>query len=233
MGGTGWSNPFPLEMGGGPTEIERTYQMLRAAEGKGAASTDDESIEALWRQSLAKGVGLVGTFDERAALQAFPDKATDLLPYYERLLHTEPAPTASQEERRQTAASRFTASAGFLHAEIEASLQAIDARFVVEIPDQEVCTTTHWGRWFQDYAASEPFGGGRRSTLLPNYATEFIFIAVMDLGGAFPTPEESRAILRAQRHLAEVLPAWDAIAVVTSFGFELDIDRLDYTALSP
>lgn len=233
MGGTGWSNPFPLEMGGGPTEIERAYQMLRAAEGKGAASTDDESIEALWRQSLAKGVGLVGTFGERAALQAFPNKATDLLPYYERLLHTEPSPDASEEERRQTAATRFTAGAAFLHSEIETALQEIDARFEVEIIDEDLTTTTIWGRWFEDLAAAEPFGGGRRSTIFPNYASEFVFIVVLDLAGALPTPTEARAILRAQRHLAETLPAWESIGVVTSFGFELDVDRLDYTALSP
>jgi hypothetical protein len=233
MGGTGWSNPFPLEMGGGPTEIERTYQMLRSAVGKGGASTDDDSIEAIWRQSKAKGIGLVGTFDERAALQAFPNLATDLIPYYERLLISPRDPGASDEERRGVTASRFTASSAFLHAEIEADLQLIDSRFEVVIPADDEATTTNFGRAFEDLAGTEPFNGGRSSTLLPNYATQYVFTALLDNGGIALTPLDLRAILAARRHLRVVLPAWMALQVVVGVGFILDTSPLDYTALSP
>lgn len=233
MGGTGWSNPFPLEFGGGPTVIETAYRMLTNSVGKGGTSPDDDSIMALWWQSLAKGVGLVATFDERAALQAFPDKATDLLPYYERLLLTTRDPGASEEERRQRVATRWTAAAAFLADEIERDLQIIDSRFEVVLTTETEATTTVFGRNFQDLAATEPFGGGRKATLLPNYSTYFVMTALMDLAGAMPSAEEQRSLLAAQRHMSVVLSAWMGFQVVTAIGFNLDIDRLDLTALSP
>jgi hypothetical protein len=233
MGGTGWSNPFPLELGGGPTVIEATYRMLTNAVGKGGTAPDDDTIVALWWQSLAKGIGCVATFDERAALQAFPDKATDLLPYYERLLLTDRDPAASEEERRIVAAARWTASAAFLVSEIEQDLQLIDSRFEVVLTTDDEATVTVFGRNFEDIAGAEPFGGGRKATLLPNYSTYFVLTALIDLGGAAPSAAEKRSILTALRHLSVVLPAWMAFQVVTGIGFNLDIDRLDYTALSP
>ncbi len=233
MGGTGWSNPFPLEFGGGPTGIEDVYRMLTTSAGKGGTSPDDDSIMALWLQSCAKAIGCVVTFDERAALQAFPDKATDLLPYYERLLLTQRDPAASEEERRRTAAARWTAAAAFLADEIERDLQLIDSRFEVVLTTDTEATTTVFGRNFEDLAGTEPYGGGRKATLLPNYSTHFVLTALLDLGGGAPSAEEKRSILAAQRHLSVVLSAWMGFQVVTGIGFNLDIDRLDLTALSP
>lgn len=233
MGGTGWSNPFPVEFGGGPTVIEDQYRMLTNAVGKGGTCPDDDSIMALLWQSIAKGVGCVATFDERAALQAFPDKATDLLPYYERLLLTVRDPASSDTERRRLAASRWTAAAAFLVSEIERDLQLIDSRFAIVLATDDEATTTVFGRNFEDLAGAEPFGGGRKATLLPNYSTHFVVTAVLSIGGGAPSAAENRTILAAQRHLSVVLPAWIGFQVVTALGFHLDIDRLDLTALSP
>lgn len=233
MGGTGWSNPFPLEFGGGPTVIEDTYRMLTSSVGKGGTCPDDDSIMALWWQSIAKGLGCVATFDERAALQAFPNLATDLLPYYERLLLTTRDPDASEEERQQLVATRWTAGAAFLVSEIERDLQLIDARFEVVLAEDDEATITNFGRNFEDLQAAEPYGGPRKATLLPNYSSYFVISALMDLAGAAPSAAEKRSILAAQRHLSVVLPAWIGFQVVTAIGFNLDIDRLDLTALSP
>ncbi len=233
MGGTGWSNPFPLELGGGPTVIERVYRMLRSAMGKGGTSTDEDSIEALWRQSIAKGVGLVATFDDRAANQAFPDVATDLLPYYERVLMTQAGAGASEEERRDLVARGWTAGAAFLAAEIEIALQEMDSRFEVLLTTDDEATTTRFGRNFEDLAGAEPYGDARTHTAFPNYSTHFVLTAHLQLGGAVPSPVERRTLIAAQQHLSQVLSGWMAFQLVTGVGFHLDVDHLDYTALSP
>lgn len=235
MGGTGWSNPFPLEFGGGPTPIENVYRMLKSAIGKGGISTndEDESLEALWRQSKAKGIGLANDLDERAAEQAFPDKATDLLPYYERTLMTQPAPGASREERQSLVARRWTQAVAFLTAEIESALQEIDSRFSVLLTTDEDAAKTVFGRNFEDLAGSEPYGDARRHTLYPYFSSYYLVTALLDNGGTVPTAAEARSILAAKDHLASVLSAWQSFQVVTAVGFNLDEDHLDQATLVP
>lgn len=234
MPGFGWFNPFPLQFGGDETPIEDVYRMLRSAAGKGACG-DEDSIEAMWRQSLAYGVGLVSTFPERVGLQVFPRLSSDLLPYYERVMLSFLPPLASDEQRRTEVGARWTAQATFLETDLNASLALIDERLSVVPVDSDVTTVTEWGRWFQDHAGSEPFGfaDGRKSTLFANYSTEFVFTVLFDTGGGPLSPDDLLVIHSARRLLAAALPAWVAFQVVTGVGFELDIDPLDFTALSP
>ena len=234
MPGFGWFNPFPLQFGGDETPIEEVYRTLRAASGVGGVSSED-GLDALWRQAKAMGIGLVSQFPERVGLQVFPRLSTDLLPYYERVMLSYLPPEASEEERRTEVGARWTAQATFLETDLEAALQLIDPRISVVPVDSEVTTVTEWGRWFQDHAATLPFGfaDGRKSTLFANYATEFVFTALFDNGGGSLSPEDQLVVFSAQRLLAASLPAWVALQVVTGIGFNLDVDPLDYTALSP
>lgn len=231
MAGFGWFNPFPMQFGGDETPIEDVDRTLRSVVGKTTVS-NEEGILALWRNSLAYGIGLVSQMNERVALQVFPRLSTDLLPYYERVLQSYLPPVASDEERRTDVGARWTAQAKFLQSDLEAGLQLIDASYSILTPEDDETAVTEWGRWFQDLLGTLPFGL-RESTLFANYSTHFVMTAVFDNGGGSLSPEDELVILSGRRLLSAALPAWMLHQVVTSVGFNLDEDPLDYTALSP
>jgi hypothetical protein len=232
MSGLGWHNPFPLEFGGGETAVERIYYALRSNVGKGGSADDDEgSLDGLWRQSRARGIASVATFGERSALQAFPDRATDLLPYYEQLFLLTNDPATSDHERREAAAVRYTQQIASAIPDIGIALRLIDPRFEVLTTSPDQSDSTLFGRAFEDYAAAEPFGGGRKSTAFPNYSSEFVAYVLLDLGGGIPpTTSERRSMDAAAALLNEVLPAHNSFQIVTHRGFTLDVDLLDLTS---
>jgi hypothetical protein len=231
----GWANPFPCEFGSGPTAVENIYFALRSAGGKGGAAADDEhTIDGLWRQCRARAIATVAASGERSALQAFPDRATDLLPYYERLVGVASDPDGDAEARREAAAVLYARQIASAVPDIAAALQAIDSRFSVLATTYAESDTTLFGRAFEDFAGALPFGGGRQSTRLPNYSTSFVLFVLLDLGaGIAPTTNERRALATAGKLLAEVLPGHNSYQIVTHRGvggFELDTDLLDLTA---
>lgn len=232
MGGCGWSNPFPLELGGGATNVERIYRALRSAVGIGGSAEDDDgSIDGLWRQARASGLAAAATTGERALLNAFPSKATDLLEYYEALLGILPVREDDLPGRRALAAQRFTRQVDVAVPQLLADLQRIDPRFsILETPRAQAIETL-FGRAFEDYAAAEPFGGGRKSTLFANYSTDFVVWVLFDIGsGVLPGPAEDAA-LEAAAGLLGGLPTWVNFQTATADGFILDESLLDLTGL--
>ena len=234
MGGFGWHNPFPVEVGGGETAVERIYAALRSAAGKGGSADDEDSIDGLLRQCTARAIASVATFGERSALQAFPNHATDALPYYERLFLLAQDPELSDDQRRQAAALRYTNQGGGALPDVEAALQRIDARFSLVATDPADSDVTIHGRAFDDLDGAEPYdpGGTRHSTAYPNYSTELVCFVLFELGaGVLPTADEDRALLAAQALLSDMLPSDNDYSIATSGdGFELDVDRLDLTS---
>jgi hypothetical protein len=235
MSFAGWANPFPCEFGAGPTGVENIYFALRSAGGRGGAAEDDEhTIDGLWRQCRARAVATVAASGERSALQAFPDRATDLLPYYERLVGAASDPAGDPEARREGSALLFTRQIASAVPDIALALQSIDSRFSVLATSYAESDTTLFGRAFQDFAGALPFGGGRQSTRLPNYSTSFVLFVVLELGaGIVPSTTEQRAIANAGKLLAEVLPGHNSYQIVTHQGvggFTLDVDLLDLTS---
>ncbi len=192
MGGCGWANPFPLELGGGATNVERIYLALRSAVGTGGSADDDDgTIDGVWRQARASGLAAAATTGERALVNAFPGKATDLLEYYEDLLLIVPEREGDLPGRRALAEQRFTQQVDVSVPQVTDDLQRIDPRFsVLELPRAQGFETL-FGRAFEDYAAAEPFGGGRRSTLFANFSTDFMVWVLFDIGsGVLPGPTE-------------------------------------------
>jgi hypothetical protein len=232
MPGFGWSNPFPMQFGGGETGTESVYRALRANVGKGGSAEDDaNTIEGLWRQARAVGIAAFMTFGERSALQAFPDRATDALPYYERLLLLTNDPATSEQDRREAAAYQYALQIASAIPDIATALQVIDPRFSVLATSFDQADVTLFGRAFEDFAGDEPFNGGRESTRFPNHSTEFVCFVLLDIGGGNqPSPSERRSIESARRLLNEVLPAFNDLQIVTHRGFTLDVDRLDLTS---
>ena len=235
MGGFGWANGFPFEFGGGSTHTETIYAAIRSSVGiGGAALADDGTSAGAWRRARASGLAAAATTGERAILQAFPRRATDLLEYYERLLQAVPEPGDTMLDRQAVVEQLWTERVRAALPDIAADVAAIDPRFSIALFDHATTTDTMPSRAFEDLAATLPFGGGRRSTRFANYSTEFVITVVFDLGsGVAPTLADQKLIERVKAHLNKVLPAFQMFQVLTGVGFILDTDLLDLTGLNP
>lgn len=215
-----------------PTLEELIYRALREATGKGGYAEDElGSIDGLIRRTRARAIAAVAAMSERSALQAFPNHATDLLPYYERLLGLTDDPDLTLEERQAAAAALYALQQASDVPSLRTALAAIDARFDVLATSWETAVTTRAGRAFQALAGDEPFGGGRESTAFPNYSTASYVTALLDLGdGVEPNDDERRSIKLARRLLHDVIPATADLQIVTHHGFTLDVSLLDLTS---
>jgi hypothetical protein len=213
---------------------ERLYLALRSSAGKGGVADSEASIEALWRQVKARWIAKVAIGSLRAVEQAFPNRATDALPYYEELfkLHA----TGTEEERQAAAALRYTQQGGGALPSVELELQRIDDRFSIVNQRHDGTTTTVPGRAFSDFDDLEPFEpeSSWHSSELPNYSGELIVYALLDLGDGVQPDASERASMRAARTLlCDALPADHDFRIVTHRGFTLDVSRLDLTSFGP
>jgi hypothetical protein len=215
-----------------PTREELIYRALRSAAGKGGFAEDElNSIDGLIRRVRARHVAAVADMGERSARQAIPSYATDLLPYYERLVGLTADPDLTEQQRADAAAALYALQLAADVPSLVTALQQLDARFAVFTAAPATATTTIAGRAFEDLAGDSPFGGGRQGTAFPNYATALVLFVVLELGdGVVPSATERRAIKLARRLLHDVLPATNDLQIVTHRGFILDVSRLDLTS---
>lgn len=232
MAKVGGGNPMPFEVGGGPSSSELAYEAMRAAVGLGGAA-EDGTIEAAWRMARARGLR-AAFCDGRAAANYLPDRATDALPVYEEILDVVAAPGTSDQERRDAVTDRWTQVPDATTAALQAELQEIDALFSIIDGDRDSAATTVLGRAFEDWTPSDPdasgpaFGGGRKSTLWPNYSSDFHCLVLYALSAGAITVSARNNIERAKALLNEALPAWvDFLFSRTTTGFTLDTDLLD------
>ncbi len=224
----GWHNPWPLEWGGGPTEVERAWAALRHPVGKGGAAANLESVDGVWREARAIALAALRSAGERAALQAWPSRATDFLEWYERVLLLQPGANDHEVKRRDAVTALWTKEIRSTVAEITEQLRAIHEDFVVLAHTWEESDTTYPGKTFQDLDGSPIYG--RAGTNFPAYSSRFVHYVELPLGdGALPSATEIRAAELAAAMLDEVLPAWETFELLEDTGFNLDISRLDAT----
>jgi len=243
MAGFGWDNPFPMEFGSGPTIVERHYDMLRRAPGKGGVAKDQEdSLDAIWRAIKATAMAALDAFAEAAAKQTHPGQAEELLYYYEDLFVLAPPVGASLTERQEAAEAEWVRLAGADGPTLEKALQRIDERFEIIDQDYEGTVATTDGRMlepFKPLLKTQPHYGGRPGTSFPNVSSDFTTYALMKLGdGVRPSVDDQRKLERARRLLGAVLPSWCDFRVLTwngadttpTPGFKLDVSLMDLTA---
>lgn len=217
----GAGNPLPFQVGGGPTDTEQAYGVIRRAVGEGGSASDDSGIEGLWRHSRAKGLEAASSAERRALLQAFPHLATDLLPYYERLLQIVPPTGATEAERTRVVAERYYERAVSATPDVEAELKRIDPRLrILEIP-QNHAIVAQLGRAFEGRRPEEEgpdfnLMTGRKHVLYPMFSTELIVRVRFDLGySGPPTLADEKVILRARSMLRRVLSSDVSFSIST------------------
>lgn len=240
MGSFGGSNPFPFELGGGPSSVRQAYESLKQMVGQGGAAADN-TIEGDWRLAKAEGLAAAFAAEERAIFQAFPEVATDFLEVYESIFGIVPPRDAGEEERRVAVSDRYYSLSDATGPSLQTDLDKIDPRLHVEEKDWDNAATTTPGRAFEDYHPSQPdacgppFNLDRGYSILPAYSSAYMVDISFD---AIPTTESLRKIIfRAHDLLDAVLPAWCGFQVRSSDsvtpGFILDLSLLDFGVFYP
>jgi hypothetical protein len=225
---------MPLRPGGGPTEEAKTYRVLRAAVGVGGSAQDDSGIDGLWRWSRARALAAASSARRRAVNNAFPQLATDLLSYYERVLGLPAGSTLPHADRRTAVTELWPASASAAFPDILAALQQIDSRFSLVIPDDDKSGTSWDGRWFGPLtdADEEPAFGGEGFSRLAAFTSRYVLVVLFDVGylGAY-LAADARKAAAADRVLRTALPSFWGWHIVTSVGFLAGVSPVGMTGV--
>jgi hypothetical protein len=227
--GLGPENPLPMRVGGGPSPTWKAYQTIRQAVGEGGSAENDRGIDGLWRRSRAKGLAAATSAKRRALLQAFPQLATDAIPYYERLCKIIPPLDATETQRRDAVVERYTRQPIRSHNELLAALQDIDPAFTIAAHNDAKEIVAFFGRAFDGHDPSSPavqpqFGIPGGCTQYPAFSTRQTVRVSYPITGA-PTAEQKVRMDRARALLREALPT------DVDFTIACDIWRLGTTPL--
>jgi hypothetical protein len=225
----GWKGGWPLQWGGGPTDIELINEGLRSSVGKGHMA-DSDGIEWRWRECRALGLSLVMTMAERGLNQFDPGKATDALSFYRELFRL-PSNMADQSAR-EAADLLYHKKPELDVPSILDELRRIDQRFsILERPWAETTTTMH-GRAFEDWDRENPFAlfpNQRGDSYVPNYSNAFDLVVLFDTGTDPPVGNiENAALTAARAYLDDALPSWMNYTIAGSVGIILDVTPLDW-----
>lgn len=238
MSGLGWQAALPLEMGGGDGLVESTYKALRSSLGVGGYAQNENGIDGLELACEAIGLAAVAAFDERAALQAFPNCATDAIPSYEDILGIAPPPGATEEQRRETITTQWTRQISAVIPTLNETLQQIDLRLSVVDVVWANSKVTVPGRAFEPFVPGpgEAFDlgpiGAQTWSNWPMYSSRDEVSVLFDIGvGVVPGPPELATLATVKSILDDVLPSWTRPYIVTSLGFVTAQSLTGYTGV--
>lgn len=234
----GDSNPVPTMVGGGPSPIDQAFDTLKRMVGAHGSSNNPESVEWAWREAKAYGMAALATFDERAALQVFPNTATDHIPIFEDILGIVTDESLSDEQRRQIIVPDWVATPEAWTTGLEAQLQAVDDRAAILLMDWVNASTTWAGKYYQafDPIAGEEYdpNGTRVGTQFPNFSDLKIVFVLFDIGdGATPSADILLKAEVMENILNDVIPSDRDFRIVYSTGFTLGRSLLDATGFDP
>ncbi len=233
MGGIGRQNPIPFQIGGGTTELQRTWFEMRKHVGeKGAGPIG--GLEDTWRFAKACGIIKVTTMGRRALMQFFPNLATDHIPVYENLLRVPQQTT--EEGRRLAITAKFTLQLSAIIPAIRTSLMAFDPALDVVLQAEAQSVHFKPGKMLRPRDGSgvdySPALGGIRGSAFPTFSSHFILTVLWaGIGPVLPGP----ILASVQEYLNDVLPSWLDWRIVNQIGFFLDgfnDSRLDLTAMT-
>jgi hypothetical protein len=230
MGGIGRQNPIPFQIGGGTTELQRTWFEMRKSIGENGAGPLG-GLEDSWRFAKACGLTKCTTMGRRALMQFFPHLATDHLPVYENLLRV-PRET-HDEERRIAVAAKFTLQLSAVVPAIRAALVALDAGLDVVLQSEAQSVNFQPGKMLRPRDGTAAAYGVQARSNFPAFSSHFVMTVLWSGLGASLPPASTRASV--ERYLNDVLPSWVDWRIVNAVGFFLDgfnDSRLDLTAMT-
>lgn len=230
----GCGNSIPMQVGGSPTRFEKSYSALQRMVGRNGYSTDENEIEAVWRQAKADAMACLESFDERAALQVSPLTATDHIPLFESMLGIVSDPSLPDQDRRDVIVPDYTGIPEAWSYALTVGLQRIDSSAGVIQRAWETSSTTMTGRWYEpfnpDPQDTYDQNGDRRATAYPNYSDSHEVIIEYAIGnGSAPSKEQRVKANQMLDYANEVCPAWVGKRLIYASGFILDLSCLDIT----
>lgn len=211
----GWTNPLPMALGGGPTDIETIWRALREMTGGEHGPGPEGGIEDLFRQAKALALAGAERSIERAFLQLFPATATDALPLWEELLLA--SGTGTEATLRRLLVLAWQAPDGATTPHLTEELTAISAQLTIEIEDADLTHTTIAGKYQAPADNDPPYGlaspVSHISAVLPNYSTRDVLRVVYTLAsGETGIPQAVSA--RVEELLSRRMPAWQMWTLV-------------------
>lgn len=222
-----------MQLGGSPSRYEKAYAALQRMVGRNGFSENDDEIEALWRQAKADAMAALETFDERAALQAFPTLATDHLSLYEETLGLPTDPEQADQQRRDIIVPDYAGVPQAWTSALVDALQRIDTSVSIRTRTWDSAGTCEIGRWYEPFDGSDTYdqNGNRIATAWPNPSDMHSVIVEYNIGnGIEPNREQLRRVESMRDHLNEVCPSWVDHHIIHAVGIILDQSRLDATA---
>lgn len=228
---------MPLRPGGGPTDEERVYRVLRSAVGVGGSAPDETGIDGLWRWSRARALSAGRSAFRRAIYNGSPRLATDLLPYYERALGIQGGSAAPDADRRTAVVELWPAPATVTLPQLTTALQRIDSRFSIISPDDDKSGTSLDGRWFGPLpdVTDEPEFSDNPAVGHSAYAahtSRYVMVVLFAVGytTALNTADARKAAAAARLLRISLPPFWDW-AIVTSIGFLAGVSPVGITGV--
>ena len=221
-----------MQVGGSPSRFESTHTALQRIVGRNGYSTDEDEIEALWRMAKADALTALGTFDERAAMQASPETATDFISAYEEILGIDVDTERSDQQRRNVIVPDYTGVPEAWTSGLNEAIARIEPTASILHRPWDNSGTTQIGRWYEPMNGSDSYDEGnvRIATEWPNVSDMNTVIVKYELGaGVVPSREQLRKTIQIQNHLNDVIPSWIDFHIIYSVGFTLDLSRLDAT----
>lgn len=231
----GWQGGWPLQWGGGPSAIEIARETLFANVGVGHAAKAD-GVDWRWREAKAGTYAALASLMEQAVAQHQPATATAALEFWRECYDVPNG--LDDQQAREICSTRF--SHEFNPAacpSVLERLQEIDPRFSIIVRDDaDEVVTYPAARAFQDYEGAVPFNfpDGRDHSLAPMYSTRAIWFIHLDTDFPEDGTVERVAVEDATAFLQEEIPAWCDFQITggDQDGFDLDVDNLDWTALT-
>lgn len=256
LGGFSWANPFPMMLDDAETEIELAYDGLHEAAGVNAGDPSQSALaqrppdptllswfdvkSGQWEgladlevkvQAIALGASM--TWVEHAMWEGFPHTMTDSLGAWEKILGIFPV-AISIEERQRAVVLAWTRIADASNPALGDMLYRISPKLALDTLDQNLWTSTLFGKFFEPYTGITTYRSGLGRTLYgtsskwPAYSDAFRVRVRYNLG-AGETQPPTRLLAMANTALLEVLPAWATWEVYTlsddgssGLGFYLD-----------
>lgn len=138
-------NPFPLEFGGGPSNLEIAHQYLleRAAE-QGFDTSEEQMLETeLYGDAIV--LGMILDANERLGLQLNPRAMLENLPVWETAMGLSPTKTASDTFRRDAVLARARAYGENTPVAVYSAAHAVFGAALVSITyPEEADAITYW-----------------------------------------------------------------------------------------
>lgn len=184
MAGFDWTNPFPMQFGGDPTEIENVHLSLREMTGGETGGPGPlDGVDDSLRQAKATSIAFADAAVERAFLQAFPNHATDALPLWEKLLLTSGADD-TEVALREALTVAYRSPNGATTPHLIAALTAISPLLSIELEDPDETVVAIPGKYFAPDDNVPPFYSGLSthvSARKPNFSSRDILRVVYAL----------------------------------------------------